>query len=1046
MKNLSALLLLIASALTLSAQQLASPIYVNHSALGGNDGSSWGDAFSKLQDALAAAAEGAEIWVAQGTYTPADSAGARSASFVVDKNLRLYGGFAGTEASLAERGTPIDRSTILSGDLNGNDIDGNLTANRADNAFTVVRIMAGITNETVIDGFVIQSGQSNGPGAGSANRRGGGLHALGAPLIQNCAFAQNFALEVGGGLFFAASSSGFRLEGCQFDRNLAASGGGLHSEAPQFRIEGCSFEANRSSGASTNGGGGIHLINPGGALYYCYFVGNMAAQNGGGLFVGAASNESALELQFCVFEGNSALRGGALGFASSGGNLSYTLAQCDFSDNHASADGGGIHLSNPKGRLEHCNFSANTASQDGGGLYAAPTIDSIELSLALQDCRFEDNNARHGGGIALASLGTYFSYTLAQCDLVRNRASADGGGIHLSNPKGRLEHCNFSGNTAAQSGGGLYAAPAIDSIELSLALQDCRFEDNNARHGGGIALASLGAHFSYALAQCDLVRNRASADGGGIHLSNPKGGFQHCGFFDNTAVEQGGGLFCSTAEASTEALLELQACTFEGNSAREGGGISFLPQGDRSSFTLQDCDFLENSAAASGGGMRLSVNQQADSLNIFIAQCSFWRNTAASDGSGFVAAIRGKGTDINMRQCYFQGNTTTHASAAADFWGTGGGTGSVWVDSCVFEGNLARFSGAVEMGNGYGGGAAVDYRVSNSTFRANQAEEGGAMTLWSDGLSGADYLVDNCLFEGNIASRSGGGLMLWPQNTNFRSSIKRSRFIDNESPLGGAIASAMFLEIPLPDEASLLLENCLLAGNLSSGAIISAEKLPKLALYNCTLAANWGDAIHLAGRSGMALQNTILHNPGYTEFTALTADASVQSRGGNLLSDGSLAAWLNAADQPSTPPLLEADFHPSPASPAIDAGVAYDDMPEIDLAANPRLQGGCIDIGAFESPYDAGRECLVVGIREHAPETQSLVLYPNPAGNFLYAQLPDAGFDTFEAQLLDAQGRLLGQYRLDGHTPLPVGQLPPGLYWLWVTAEGQVYVGRFVKR
>ncbi len=959
MKKLLALLLLIATALTLGAQLPPSPIYVNHSAQGANDGSSWGDAFTKLQDALAAAAEGAEIWVAQGSYAPADSAGIRSASFVVDKNLRLYGGFAGTEASLAERTAPAGYPTILSGDLNRNDTDGNLTANRADNAFTVVRIMANISHETVIDGFIIQSGHSNGPGAGSANRRGGGLHALGAPTIRDCTFAQNFAQETGGGLFFAASSSGFLLEGCRFDRNQALSGGGLHSEAPQFRIEGCSFEANRSSGTGANGGGGINLLNPSGALRYCYFAGNTAAQDGGGLSVGATLAGSSFEMQFCIFEANSASRGGAINIAPSGGDLSYLLAQCAFSNNRATADGGGIYLSNPQGLLQHCTFSSNTAAQDGGGLFAAPAIDSLELSLELHACRFENNSARHGGGISLASAGANFSYTLAQCDFASNRASVDGGGIHLANPKGAIYHGGFTGNTAVQNGGGLFAW---------------------------------------------------------------------------------------TDEASVDASLELQLCTFESNSAREGGGLSLMPRGGRSSFVFQACDFGENHATVSGGGMHLSVNQNADSLSCFIGQSAFLRNTAATNGSGFVATIRGSDAEIALRQCHFQGNNTAQASAAADFWGTGGGSGSVWVDSCVFEGNLARYSGAIEMGNGYGGGAAVDYRVSNSAFRANQAEEGGAMTLWSDGISGADYLVDNCLFEGNMASLSGGGLMLWPQNTNFRSAVKRSRFIDNESPVGGAIAAAMFLEVPVPEEASLLLENCLLAGNLSNSAIINVEKLPELRLNNCTLADNRGDGIHIAHGSGIALQNTILYNPGYAEFAALTTDASVQSRGGNLLGDGSLAAWLNNTDQPSTAPLLTADFQLSPASPAIDAGIAYGDMPEIDLAANSRLQGGCIDIGAFESPYDAGRECLVVGIRESAPEIQALVLYPNPAGSFLYARLPDASLAPFDAQLLDAQGRQLGQYRLMGHAPLELGLLPPGLYWLRATMDGKVYVGRFFKR
>lgn len=129
----------------------AQPIYVNDDAGGANTGATWEDAFTSLQDALAAAAAGDEIWVAEGICLPAALGGSRSSSFVLDKNLKLYGGFAGTENSLEDREDPVDFPTILSGDLNGDDVENDFQANRGDNAWTVLLINAGISNEAEID-------------------------------------------------------------------------------------------------------------------------------------------------------------------------------------------------------------------------------------------------------------------------------------------------------------------------------------------------------------------------------------------------------------------------------------------------------------------------------------------------------------------------------------------------------------------------------------------------------------------------------------------------------------------------------------------------------------------------------------------------------------------------------------------------------------------------------------------------------------------------------------------------------------------------------
>jgi hypothetical protein len=89
-------------ALAASSRALSAVRYVNGAAIGSNDGSSWVNAYTDLQAALAAAVSGDEIWVAAGTYKPTATTN-RSVSFALKNGVGVYGGFLGNEASRGDR-------------------------------------------------------------------------------------------------------------------------------------------------------------------------------------------------------------------------------------------------------------------------------------------------------------------------------------------------------------------------------------------------------------------------------------------------------------------------------------------------------------------------------------------------------------------------------------------------------------------------------------------------------------------------------------------------------------------------------------------------------------------------------------------------------------------------------------------------------------------------------------------------------------------------------------------------------------------------------
>jgi hypothetical protein len=148
------------------AAHAAGEIHVDKTATGNNDGTSWNNAYTTLQAALATASAGdagSEIWVATGVYTPGTS---RTDSFNITQTVSLYGGFANTETVRTQRDWEAN-PTILSGDIGGDDITDNGVVTDTDNISgnNVYHVLwldgvnnGIITSSTVIDGFIVTAG------------------------------------------------------------------------------------------------------------------------------------------------------------------------------------------------------------------------------------------------------------------------------------------------------------------------------------------------------------------------------------------------------------------------------------------------------------------------------------------------------------------------------------------------------------------------------------------------------------------------------------------------------------------------------------------------------------------------------------------------------------------------------------------------------------------------------------------------------------------------------------------------------------------------
>jgi hypothetical protein len=219
-------------------------IFVDSTASGADNGTSWTDAYTSLQAALAAAVAGNEIWVAAGTYKPTTTAD-RTISFALKNGVGVYGGFAGTETLLSQR-NPAANVTILSGDIGTEGVT-------TDNSYHVVTSDSTVTATGILDGFTVTAGRADG-GADPTDRGGGVYINQGSPTFTRCIFSNNYAGNRGGGVRVAAGSPSFT--DCVFQGNFAGqAGAGLGAASVgSMQIRGCIFRSN-TVGNSTGGGG-----------------------------------------------------------------------------------------------------------------------------------------------------------------------------------------------------------------------------------------------------------------------------------------------------------------------------------------------------------------------------------------------------------------------------------------------------------------------------------------------------------------------------------------------------------------------------------------------------------------------------------------------------------------------------------------------------------------------------------------------------------------------------------------------------------------------
>jgi hypothetical protein len=370
--------------------------YVDADAAGANDGTSWANAFSDLQDALAAALPGDELLVCAGVYTPGPPDDAVS-SFVLRNNVALYGGFFGYETAREQRDWSMYAS-VLSGDVGRDDVYGNpwyqgWNIHTANSGHVVDG--SGVDGTAILDGFLITAGHTGpvGTPAGDPLMYGSGLYLInGSPTVRNCTFSRNLAAFAAGGAIYCYNSAPSIVH-CRFVQNYVHLGNGagiavVGNAVPS--IADCTFAENRAVADGGNTG------------------------QGAGLSINFLTAPLSIAVERCLFEQNVAITffpAGGVEIARGGGISNFgatlTVRDCIFRNNSANA-GAGIQTWDPAtivNCLLHNNmaYSHDFGAGSDGGYGAGICIYSFQPDVvSVINCTVVNNTG--GEGVGMQSL------------------------------------------------------------------------------------------------------------------------------------------------------------------------------------------------------------------------------------------------------------------------------------------------------------------------------------------------------------------------------------------------------------------------------------------------------------------------------------------------------------------------------------------------------------------------------------------------------------------------------------------------------------------
>lgn len=443
-------------------------------------------------------------------------------------------------------------------------------------------------------------------------------------------------------------------------------------------------------------------------------------------------------------------------------------------------------------------------------------------------------------------------------------------------------------------------------------------------------------------------------------------------------------------------------------------------------FTIADTTGFANINSLEGGwnGIRFE-DTPADSDSSLFAWCRFEYGKAVGDSANrYGGAIR----LINFNKVRL--SNSVFSNNYSIYWG-----GSIYaqkahiaIDECLFSYNhsgkdslLYGYGGAVcfvssnpdvyasnfisNSSTGVGGGISFEFsnpNMVNCHFTENFSGLGGAISFLR---CSPDRSIANILVENNSAMFFGGGIAIITASPR----MSNITIVNNHAPMGGGYYCN--------DYSDPKLYNSILWGNTAAGGQLHGSQVWIWDVYS---------------------------EPG---FYYSDIQYGLDEFGGSMF----IGQYENNID---SDPLFvnpqSSDFGLQQYSPCINTGTADTSgllLPDYDLAYNPRIMHGVVDMGVYE--YDGP-----LGIRNQALKNSRLNVFPNPVTAGSIITFESCKRETITFRLRNIHGSQLGiyfhpvndsgRYSFELNNIADVNSLPCGIYLLEMNSSGQQSVVKVI--